>query len=48
MGPQLGDICLGNAGPTEFRTEPLMGARHMRVYLHDGRFWVAPWAATKL
>ncbi|HEU0302768.1 MAG TPA: di-heme oxidoredictase family protein [Longimicrobium sp.] len=37
MGPQLGDICLGNAGPTEFRTEPLMGARHMRVYLHDGR-----------
>ena len=31
-----GDICLVHAGPTEFRTEPLMGARKMRVFMHDG------------
>jgi CxxC motif-containing protein (DUF1111 family) len=37
MGPQLADICLGNAAQTEFRTEPLMGARFMEMYLHDGR-----------
>ncbi len=37
MGPDLGDICLGLATPTEFRTEPLM-ALHLRSrFLHDGR-----------
>jgi CxxC motif-containing protein (DUF1111 family) len=37
MGPELADICLGNAVKSEFRTEPLMGARFMEVFLHDGR-----------
>lgn len=38
MGPQLapGDICLVHAGRTEFRTEPLMGARFMHAFMHDG------------
>jgi CxxC motif-containing protein (DUF1111 family) len=40
MGPQLsphqGDICLADAGRTEFRTEPLMGARFMHAFMHDG------------
>jgi len=34
-----GDICLENAAPNEFRTEPLMGARFMSVFahfMHDG------------
>jgi CxxC motif-containing protein (DUF1111 family) len=37
MGPGLADICLGNATPAEFRTEPLMGIRFKTAYLHDGR-----------
>lgn len=37
MGPDLADICLGQATPTEFRTEPLMGLRLMTSFLHDGR-----------
>lgn len=37
MGPELADICLGEAEPAEFRTEPLMGLRHVRAFLHDGR-----------
>ena len=37
MGPQLADICLGLATPSEFRTEPLMGVRLMPQFLHDGR-----------
>ncbi len=37
MGPELADACLGQASPSEFRTEPLMGLRHARVFLHDGR-----------
>ncbi len=37
MGPQLADICLGLATPSEFRTEPLMGVRLMSQFLHDGR-----------
>jgi len=38
MGPELADICLGVvARPSEFRTEPLMGLRLMRRFLHDGR-----------
>jgi len=37
MGPELADICLGNARPAEFRTEPLMGLRFVSAFLHDGR-----------
>src|SRR5262245_4720273 len=37
MGPELADICLVDASSSEFRTEPLMGLRHMRRFLHDGR-----------
>jgi CxxC motif-containing protein (DUF1111 family) len=36
MGPGLGDICAGVAGPNEFRTEPLMGLRFEPAFLHDG------------
>ena len=37
MGPDLADICLGEAEPAEFRTEPLMGLRFVTAFLHDGR-----------
>lgn len=44
MGPDLADICLGQATPSEFRTEPLMGLRFSAhpdsgepSLLHDGR-----------
>jgi CxxC motif-containing protein (DUF1111 family) len=37
MGPELADICLGDAAPSEFRTEPLMGLRVEEHFLHDGR-----------
>jgi CxxC motif-containing protein (DUF1111 family) len=37
MGPDLADICLGEATPSEFRTEPLMGLRLATTFLHDGR-----------
>ncbi len=37
MGPELADICLGQATPAEFRTEPLMGLALSRRFLHDGR-----------
>ncbi|HEY3279819.1 MAG TPA: di-heme oxidoredictase family protein [Gemmatimonadales bacterium] len=37
MGPELADICLGDAAPAEFRTEPLMGLRFGTAFLHDGR-----------
>jgi CxxC motif-containing protein (DUF1111 family) len=37
MGPDLSDICLAQAEPSEFRTEPLMGLRFKSAYLHDGR-----------
>ncbi len=37
MGPDLADICLGLATPSEFRTEPLMGLRLVTQFLHDGR-----------
>jgi CxxC motif-containing protein (DUF1111 family) len=38
MGPELADVCQGLvATPSEFRTEPLMGLRLARRYLHDGR-----------
>ena len=37
MGPDLADICLGLAEPSEFRTEPLMGLHLRTQFLHDGR-----------
>ncbi len=37
MGPELADICLGDAAPSEFRTEPLIGLRVVEQFLHDGR-----------
>ncbi len=37
MGPDLADICLGLATPSEFRTEPLMGLHLRTKFLHDGR-----------
>ena len=37
MGPDLADICLTQATPSEFRTEPLMGLRVATQFLHDGR-----------
>ena len=37
MGPELADMCLGEATPSEFRTEPLMGLRVLKRFLHDGR-----------
>jgi CxxC motif-containing protein (DUF1111 family) len=37
MGPDLADLCLGAASPSEFRTEPLMGLRLETRFLHDGR-----------
>jgi CxxC motif-containing protein (DUF1111 family) len=37
MGPDLADACLGDATPAEFRTEPLMGLRVAKHFLHDGR-----------
>lgn len=36
MGPDLADICLGLADPSEFRTEMLMGLRFRKRFLHDG------------
>src|SRR5262249_12803422 len=36
-GPDLADICLGLASPSEFRTEPLVGLRFAKHFLHDGR-----------
>jgi CxxC motif-containing protein (DUF1111 family) len=36
MGPALADICLGQAHPSEFRTELLMGLRFREQFLHDG------------
>jgi CxxC motif-containing protein (DUF1111 family) len=37
MGAGLADICRGTAGPAEFRTEPLMGLRFRKHFLHDAR-----------
>jgi CxxC motif-containing protein (DUF1111 family) len=37
LGPELADICLGDASPAEFRTEPLVGLRVVERFLHDGR-----------
>jgi CxxC motif-containing protein (DUF1111 family) len=37
MGSDRADICLGDALPSEFRTEPLVGLRFMQTFLHDGK-----------
>jgi CxxC motif-containing protein (DUF1111 family) len=37
MGPALADMCLSEATPAEFRTEPLIGVRLKPNFLHDGR-----------
>ncbi|MBK6921653.1 MAG: hypothetical protein IPH07_29920 [Deltaproteobacteria bacterium] len=38
MGEALADgVREGDAGPRDWRTAPLMGLRHLRSYLHDGR-----------
>jgi len=37
MGQDLADICLGQAAPADFRTEPLLGLRDVKRFLHDGR-----------
>ncbi|HET7231077.1 MAG TPA: di-heme oxidoredictase family protein [Longimicrobium sp.] len=36
MGTSTADICLDQAFQTEFRTEPLMGARFMEAFMHNG------------
>ena len=37
MGPGLEGTCGPGAATTEGRTEPLLGLRHRRLFLHDGR-----------
>lgn len=38
MGDGLADgVIEGDAGPRDWRTAPLVGLRHLRSYLHDGR-----------
>ena len=37
MGSELADMCLGEATPAEFRTEPLIGVGLKPDFLHDGR-----------
>jgi CxxC motif-containing protein (DUF1111 family) len=36
LGPALADICLGDAHPSDFRTEMLWGLRFQQQFLHDG------------
>ena len=37
MGPELASTCTEGALPEEYRTEPLMGLRYRKSFLHDGR-----------
>lgn len=37
LGPALAGTCAPGATPAEYRTEPLMGLRYRRRFLHDGR-----------
>ncbi len=37
MGPDLENVCAPGAGTRYLRTEPLMGLRYRRIFLHDGR-----------
>jgi len=36
LGTGNADICMGNATPGEFRTEPLMGLKFEIAFMHDG------------
>jgi CxxC motif-containing protein (DUF1111 family) len=36
LGPEDADICNGVAGPSEWRTQPLMGAQFLDMFMHDG------------
>jgi CxxC motif-containing protein (DUF1111 family) len=36
MGPENADICNGAAGPSEFRTQPLIGMQFLDMFMHDG------------
>ncbi len=37
MGAGLAGTCAPGASTREYRTEPLMGLRYRRTFLHDGR-----------
>lgn len=37
LGPALASTCAADAGPSVWRTAPLMGIRHRKMLLHDGR-----------
>jgi CxxC motif-containing protein (DUF1111 family) len=37
MGPALEGTCASGAATREYRTEPLLGLRYRRLFLHDGR-----------
>jgi CxxC motif-containing protein (DUF1111 family) len=37
MCAQRVTLCFGQATPSEFRTEPLMGLRLIQVFMHDGK-----------
>ena len=37
MGPENAGICAAHAGPSEWRTPPLMGLRFRVSLWHDGR-----------
>lgn len=37
LGPSLKNVCATDAAPQELRTTPLMGLRHRKFFLHDGR-----------
>jgi len=37
MGSGLAGTCAAGAGTTEWRTEPLLGLRYRKLFLHDGR-----------
>ena len=36
LGQQEADICNGVAGPSEFRTQPLIGMQFLDMFMHDG------------
>lgn len=44
MGPEDSDICIAAANPREFRTQPLMGARFLDMFMHDGLAETVPQA----
>ncbi len=37
LGPGMASICAADASPSHWRTAPLMGVRHRKILLHDGR-----------